>query len=153
MTDLNSQLGLTEAERTHMAARYNAERRFRFLGVAAIVASLGFLVFFLLSIFSQGFGAFFETRIRVDLILSKTELGLKDNYAPEDLRKAKYRNVIRKSLREAFPEALNRSEKRELYGLLGAGAEYELRDFVINDPDRINTLVSLWITSSDVLDL
>ena len=82
MTDIQHTNKLTSDALPGMAKRHGRETRFRLLGLAAIVASLGFLVFFLASIFSQGYGAFFESAIKVDVNLDPIELGLPENAIP-----------------------------------------------------------------------
>jgi phosphate transport system permease protein len=44
-----------------LARRYRAERRFRYYGLSAIVASLLFLSLLFISIFANGYSAFTQT--------------------------------------------------------------------------------------------
>ncbi len=153
MTDNATPSRLSSAAMPGVTERHRREKRFKRFGQGAILASLSFLAFFLLSIGLKGYGAFFETAIKVDLDLSHTELGLDEGFSNEDLAGVKYRTVVRDALRAMVPEASTRSDKRDLYGLVGAGAEYELRDFVLANPQLVGGTTSLWLTASDVTDL
>jgi phosphate transport system permease protein len=53
-----------EAVRASLKRRYARERRFRLLGLLAVVLGLGFVALLLLSIVSKGWTAFTQTYIR-----------------------------------------------------------------------------------------
>ncbi len=52
--------------------RYNAERRFKRLGLLAIFIALGFLVFLLSTIIGNGYSAFRQTVIQLDISFDKS---------------------------------------------------------------------------------
>ena len=56
-----------EAMRRQLRRRYAAERRFRLLGLAAILISVGFLAFLLVTMLASGLNGFTQTEIRLDL--------------------------------------------------------------------------------------
>ncbi|HWT13261.1 MAG TPA: phosphate ABC transporter permease PstA [Allosphingosinicella sp.] len=56
-----------EAMRRRIRRRYAAERRFRLVGLAAILVSIGFLAFLLVTMMANGIRGFSQTEIRVDL--------------------------------------------------------------------------------------
>jgi phosphate transport system permease protein len=56
-----------DAMRRHLRRRYAAERRFRLLGLAAILISVGFLAFLLVTMMANGLRGFTQTEIRLDL--------------------------------------------------------------------------------------
>lgn len=133
--------------------RHRGEERFRRFGLAAIAVSMSFLAFFLISIIGTGYGAFIQTAIKIDVDLTLLEIGLEEGFATEDLAKVRYRSVVRAGMRALIPEDLGRRESRALYRLIGAGAEFELRDKVLAQPDLVGSVVSFWLTSSDDVDL
>jgi phosphate transport system permease protein len=133
--------------------RHRGEERFRRLGLAAIAVSMSFLAFFLISIIGTGYGAFIQTAIKIDVDLTLPEIGLEEGFTSEDLAKVRYRSVVRAGMRALVPEDLGRRESRTLYGLMGAGAEFELRDKVLAQPDVVGSVASFWLTSSDDVDL
>src|SRR5687767_11408313 len=56
-----------EAMRRRIRRRYAAERRFRLTGLAAILISLGFLAFLLVTMLGNGLRGFSQTEVRLDL--------------------------------------------------------------------------------------
>lgn len=61
---------------TRIRRRYGAERRFKFIGLAAIVISLGFLAFLLGTMIWKGAGGFMETRVQVSIDFPASDLFL-----------------------------------------------------------------------------
>lgn len=133
--------------------RHRAEERFRRLGLAAIIASLSFLAFFLFSIIITGYGAFLQTAIKIDIDLTTSALSLDESFSEDDLLSLSYRSIVRAAMRTSVSEELNRRDSRALYQLLGAAAEFELRDHLLSEPGLVGSIISLWLTASDDVDL
>jgi phosphate transport system permease protein len=64
----------TTAMQRRVRRRYAAERRFRLMGLGAVVASAAFLAFLLVTMVSQGAGGFRETRVALPLDLRAAKL-------------------------------------------------------------------------------
>ena len=108
-----------------LARRYRAEKRFRRLGMSAIVCSMLFLSILFISIIGNGYSAFFQTYVKVDVFFDPEVL------QQDALNAADYQGLIKKSLRTMFPEVKKRSDKKSLYRLASPDAEYQLRDMVL----------------------
>jgi len=128
--------------------RYRAERRFRRLGLAAIVASLVFLSLLFASIISRGHGALFQTRIRLTVHFDP-QLFLES----EDVGQADFARLIKTSLYDLFPDVPGRSDKRQLYGLVSSGAAFQLRRMVLDDRSLIGTRQNVWVPADDDVDM
>ena len=139
----------TSQVKRSLKKRYAAEKRFRAYGVIAILASLGFLVILLTSIITKGWPAFTQTFVNLDVELNADTLGINGEASVRELRAANYNGLIRQSLKELFPEVTGRSELRDLYELISTGAEYQLADRVIANPDLIGSTLSLWVPADD----
>jgi phosphate transport system permease protein len=126
--------------------RHRAERRFRVLGLAAILLGLGFLGVLFATVLNAGASAFQQTAIKLDLEIAAPAPG-------DDPSRLDYQALVKKALREAFPDATTRREKRELYRLVSSGARFELRRQVLADPDLTGRPLSLWLTASDEVDM
>ena len=131
--------------------RYAAERRFRMYGLFAIAATLSFLALLLISIVSKGLPAFSQTYMQLDVMLDADTLGVDASDSAGQLRGGNYGGVTKAAMRERFPEAESRSDKKALYGLLSTGAEYELARRVIADPELIGQRLQLWVPADDEL--
>lgn len=153
MTDRASTSSLSATALPEVEKRHRSERRFRALGLSAILISLSFLAFFLISIVSTGYGAFLQTALKLDVNLEYDEIGLAEDFADNDLESLSYRSIVRAAMRATIPEDLNRRDSRALYQLVGAASEFELRDRILSEPDLIGSTASLWLTASDDVDL
>jgi phosphate transport system permease protein len=130
-----------------LSKRYRAEKRFRMYGLAAIIASLIFLSLLFISIIGNGYTAFQQTYIQLDVFFDPEELQ-KDALATAD-----YSGLIKKTLREIFPDVKGRRDKRTLYGMVSSGASFQLRDLVLNKPDVIGQTVPVWVKADDDVDM
>ncbi len=133
--------------KTGLARRYRAERRFRRSGVAAILGSLVFLLLLFISIVGNGWSAFQQTHIQLDVEFAPDLLN------QEDLSTADYPGLVKKSLRMQFPDAKSRGDKRSLYALVSSGASFQLRNMVIKDPSIIGKTMSIWVPADDDVDM
>jgi len=125
--------------------RYARERRFQWYGRMAVMIGFVFLIILLADIVSKGAPAFTQQYIRLTVDLDPEVLGLGDERDQETLYRGDYLSVIKSGLREMFPDVSGRREKLQLYRLVSIGAEYQLRDLVIEHPDWIGQTRELWL--------
>lgn len=130
-----------------LAKRYRAERRFRFYGLSAILVSIVVLALLFISIIGNGYTAFWQTRIRLDVTFDPEVL------QRNTLANADYDALVRAALQKFFPEVQDRQERRQLNGMISSGAAYELRDMALGDPDIIGKTVSVWVFADDDIDM
>jgi len=127
--------------------RYRSERLFRWYGIAAIVASIAFLSLLFISIFANGYSAFWQTYIQLEVHFDP-EIIEQDSLATAD-----YQGLVKQTLRNMFPDVKGRSAKRKLYGLVSGGAAFQLRDAVLNDPQIVGETLSIWVPADDDVDM
>ena len=130
-----------------LARRYRAERRFRFFGLAAIIASLVFLAFLFVSIFLKGYSAFQQTYIQLDVSFDSEFL------TQESLSSADYGGLVKRTLREMFPDVSGRKAKKMLYKLVSTGAAFQIRALALQDPEIIGKKRSIWVPADDDIDM
>jgi phosphate transport system permease protein len=130
-----------------LARRYRAEKRFRLYGQLAIAASLIFLSLLFISIGAKGYSALFQTFIKLDVFFDPEVLH------QESLATANYQGLVKKTLRDMFPDVKGRRDKRMLYGLVSSGASFQLRDMVLKQPDVIGKTRAVWIPADDDVDM
>lgn len=135
------------APSAQLKKRYRAEKWFQRLGFSAIVVSLSFVVFLFYTIFSDGFTAFTQTYIEIDVHFSG------EAFVGENLRAADFPGLVKQSLREMFPEVKKRQEKKLLYSLISTGATYQLQEMVKADPRIIGTRQKVWVPADDDVDM
>jgi len=145
----------TEIVRNSLERRYARERRFRAWGLIAVSAGFLFLLFLLLDIVNKAIPAFRSTEIRLTLPMDRNSLGLSGDAAldPQALQAVNWQGLIRKSLRQLFPQVKKRKHKKQLYRLISSGAEFDLRDQVAANPQWIGQpAVSVWLKADDDVD-
>lgn len=129
--------------------RYAAERRFKAAGLGCVFVGLAALVIMLGSIFMDGVGAFRQAYIKLDLHLDAEVLEISDSNSEAQWQSANYSGVIKKSLRERFPDIKSRKGKRMIYGLVSSGADFQLANYVREHNLPLNSTVSLWLPADD----
>ena len=144
---MNKQHGYknTELIQASLKKRYAREKRFQWYGRLAVLTGFVFLFILLFDIVSKGYPAFTQQFIKVTVDFDADRLGVEPGASEEVLYQADYLGVIKDSLREMFPEASGRQEKRQLYRLISIGAEYQLRDYVIENPEVIGKTQDIWL--------
>jgi len=130
-----------------LSRRYRAERRFRFYGLSAILLSILFLALLFVSIVGKGYSAFRQTHIKLDLFFDPAVL------QKEALVNADYPALIKAAVQDLFPEVDGRQDRRLLNNLISAGAGYQLRGMVLQDPGIVGRTVSVWVPADDEVDM
>ena len=136
-----------------IARRYRHERIFRSLGLGALLVGLGFLAFFFSTLIANGYTAFQQTRILLDIELNEVQLDPDGARDPDVLNRANYQALVRESLIGMHPEVSSRGDRRNLFALVSPGAALELRQTVVANPALIGTTQSIWLLADDDVDM
>lgn len=131
----------------HLVKRHRAEAGFQWMGRCAIALSLAFLVFMITSIFWQGKGALQTTEIALRVDLSA------DAIDPTDIRGTRFDKIIKTALRDTFPNATKRKEKKKLYRLVSIDAGFELRTQIERNVALLGGVQTVWVSASDDVDI
>ncbi|MFH0727950.1 MAG: phosphate ABC transporter permease PstA [Pseudomonadota bacterium] len=130
-----------------LSRRYWRERRFRFYGLLAIVASLIFLALMFASIIGKGYTAFQQTFIRLDVYFDPAVLN------EGSLADADYSRLLKNALGSLFPEVQERQLKRKLNGMVSSGADYQIREMVLKNNHIVGSNQTLWVPADDTVDM
>ncbi len=131
-----------------VAKRHRSERIFKATGLVAIAGGLLFLLFVLVSIGISGIGAFKKTYI--NLPVSST---IMQQVLDSGIDDADYYSLNRKALLERFPDISGRRDKRALYRLVSAIAEFEMKDQIVELAPTTNAPITIKFTASDDVDM
>ncbi|MFV2034778.1 MAG: phosphate ABC transporter permease PstA [Halocynthiibacter sp.] len=137
----------------NLGKRYRQERRFRLFGIGAVILGLSFLGFLFTTIVGNGYTAFWQTYIQVEIDFDASVIDPDDSRDPQILSSANYGRLIRDALLETFPEVSGRRDRRALKALVSTGAAYELRDLVMADPQLVGSSRMLWLLADDEVDM
>lgn len=133
--------------------RYAAEKRFRLLGMGAVMLGLLFVAILFIDIVGKGYTAFQQTYIRLPIRFDPVLIDPTGSRAPDTLAQADYRKLVRAALTARFPEVSGRRDKRALYQLLSPGAPQQLREWVLADPGLIGIESEVWLLADDDIDM
>ena len=150
MNNLNDSPGRTrtiDIVKKGLNRRYRKERRFRLFGFASVFISLSFLSLLFISIICNGYTAFQQTMIRLDVFL---DAGVIDK---DDLSNVNYARLIHHSLLSVCPDAKTHNDKRKLYGLVSINAAYMVQDYVAKNRDEIGHTIQMWVPADDDVDM
>ena len=133
--------------------RQASERRFRRLGLAAVVVALSALSVLFADIISKGYTAFRQTHIAITVFLDPAILDPTGAANPKELRRSDTQSVIRAAIRARFPEVSGRRDLRELYGLISQGAQFDLGDRLAADPGLLGQSLAIKVRASADIDM
>ncbi len=155
MTDASrSVLIANQKERVQesLRKRLRSERRFRAYGVLAISFAVLMLVFLIGTIISNGYPAFSQTWLKVDVTLEKDLIAPDGRTDPKTLREdGDFRAALIESLVAKF-KPNGREEERLLMAMFSTSAEETLQAHVIRNPNEIGRTVSIWVRASSDID-
>src|SRR5690606_2271465 len=144
---------MTDRAGRRLKARYAAERRFRLLGLGAILFSLLALAVLLVTIVSNGFTAFRQTHLRLNVEFSAEQIAPAGTTDPRKIMQGNYGAIVLAALQERFPEVQSRGERRRLQALVSAGGDWQLANMVAADPGLIGTRTQVWLPASSDIDM
>ena len=144
---------VTDADRArNVKKRHASEHRFKAYGMLAIALALGALAWLVISIASTGYTAFVQTRVQLDIYFDPQIIDASGTRDVTTLGKADYAALYRNAIRSQFAEVKSRRDRRELSRLISSGADLELREMVLSNPDIIGKRAKVWLTASDEVD-
>ena len=145
----------TEIVKRSLQKRYAREKRFQFYGRAAVTVGFVFLAMLVLDITIKAMPAFSATEIKLELALDRASLELpaEGEISQQMISAINFGGVIKKALRDAFPEITSRKQKKLLYRLVSGGAEFDLADRLSANPQLVgNASLALWVKADDDID-
>ena len=142
-----------ERVQASLASRYRAEKRFKAYGVISIILGLTFLLFLFTSIVSNGYTAFQQTYVKLNVTLDADSIDPEGTKDRETLRGADYGGLVKQTLRDMFPDVTSRRDKRALYSLISGGAAFQIQDAVLANPDIVGTEIEIWVPADDDVDM
>ena len=138
---------------TRIRRRYAAERRFRLYGILAIGFAVFMLGFLAITVVAQGYTAFWQTRIALDVNIDPAKVDPQNTRLPESLAQGDYQAVVRDSLRGLFPEVDSRADRKALNDFLSNAAGDDVRDMVLANPALVGTTQRIEVLASDDIDM
>jgi phosphate transport system permease protein len=105
------------------------------------------------SIISQGYTAFSQHFIGIEVFFDAEVIDPAGNRNPDDLASANYNAIVRDSMQRQFPDVTGRTETRRLTGIVSNAAPYELQRMVETNPAIIGRTEMVWVPAADDIDM
>lgn len=142
----------TEQVKKSLQKRYRKERNFRRLGFSAIVVAFLFLVLLFTDMIFKAIPAFTLNTVTMEVNFSPKVLKVDANADEEALKNANYRALMNATLRSEFPEVTKRADRMLLRKLMSSGAQYQLRDRLLEDPSLLGQTKPIKLLVDDDVD-
>ena len=140
---------MTKEER--LKKRHQAEKRFRFYGLASIFVALLFVAILVQNIFSKGSSAFKKTVITTEVFFDQELLEIQNGASTEEIMEADFYDIMIENLIKAYP-AKDRKEEDQLLKLFSGDAEIEIKKAFLKNNNLIGKTITLDLTASDDID-
>lgn len=153
MAQTNAADRTAETVATHLSRRYASERRFRTLGLGAIVLSVSFLVILLGSIVSKGWTGFIQTQIALEIAFDPQVIDPEGTRDPLTLETADYAALVRAAMSARLAPDADRNARRDLSAMVSTMGADQLRSMILAHPDLIGSKAMVWLLASDKMDM
>lgn len=153
-------ISTTERVSSSLKKRHRKEKRFKHIGLFAVLFGFLLVVILIGDITSKALPAFHQHWVKLDVNYQASWLNIdngidelsEQNPTAEQLKKANYRNVLKKSLYQMFPDVSGRKNKRKLTKLFSGNAEFSIKDNLIAFPALFDTNTQIWVRLDDDVD-
>ncbi|MDT9598429.1 phosphate ABC transporter permease PstA [Sphingosinicella rhizophila] len=130
--------------------RYAAERRFRLVGLGAVLLSAAFLAFLLINMLAKGLGGFTQTEIKLQIDFPNSALmldpaALKGDQAADALAGADIEGTVAAAARAQYGDDGPR--------LFSDSAWLRVRGRILDDPAMIGGTTTFWLPAESMIDM
>lgn len=149
--------------RAGLSARHAREKRFRFYGIAAICAALGFVAMLFVMILSKGLPAFTQANLVLDVHFDPAIITVEDKPVQQSgqsqadyqralsdwqrqLTMVNWNRVIEQAVRNAEPQTT--ADARQILSIVETNARFQLRDMYAANPDLLGQSVQVKMLAS-----
>ena len=115
-------------------------------GMMSILVAFGVLCLLVGSLVASGHKAFTQTQVTIDVHVDPEIIDV------EALPRGNFRRLLQDAMQELFPAVTGRADQQMIYRILSNGAQFSLRDRIVESPSLIGTTVSLTVPASDPYD-
>jgi len=153
-------LSTTEKVALSLKKRHQKERRFRNIGLSAVLFGFMLVVILIGDISTKALPAFHQHWVKLDVNYQSDWLSVDANLSgyelTQQLKTADFRKVLRNSIYPMFVNEqtpkLSRKEKRSVLKLFSSNAEFTIRYALLAAPEDFNETVSIWVRLDDDVD-
>ncbi|MCW8865539.1 MAG: phosphate ABC transporter permease PstA [Colwellia sp.] len=159
-TEASTASSTTEKVALSLKKRHQKEKRFKSIGLFAVLFGFMLVVILIGDITSKALPAFHQHWVKLDVNYQSDWLSVDDSSTQQvlakQLKSANYRKVLKNSVYQMFSTStgkkLSRKEKRQLFKLFSTNAEFTIKDALIAAPNQLNKQVTVWVRLDDDVD-
>ena len=155
MTDSTGRLSPQEAAKRVAATlgrRGSSEKRFRYLGVAAISTALMFLVLLFSGILSNGLPGMFQHYVTLEVYLGKERMDPQGDMSAASLYAGDSGKIVNESVLKALGEPKGRKAKKAARSIMSSASDQRLAQFSVANPELIGQTVPVKFALDDDID-
>ncbi|WP_412051049.1 phosphate ABC transporter permease PstA [Hoeflea sp. Naph1] len=167
MTDLTAENSVSASHKQNRSLfkvgertrkRHASERRFRRLGLAAVIFGILALVGLMASILSNGLSSFNQTYVTIDVFLDPAKLDKNGNRDPADIQKITTFTVnplIQAALKKTMEDRgieVDGVNAKKAFEMISKEAPADVRRYVLADPGEIGKTVSFELLANGRID-
>jgi phosphate transport system permease protein len=153
-------LSTTEKVTLSLKKRHQKEKRFKRVGLFAVLFGFMLVVVLISDITLKALPAFHQHWVKLDVNHNSDWLNVDDSSSQSLLSKqmktANYRKVLKNSIYQMFSttsdKKLGRKAKRQLFKLFSTNAEFTIKDTLLSSPRHLNKQISVWVRLDDDVD-
>ena len=135
-----------------IARRHSREKRFKFLGQAAISLAIFFLFFLFYLIVVNGVPGLFQHYISLDVKIDAKRIDPKGDFSDESFFAGEAAKIVNEALYEALDYPDGRTDKKTARSLLSSASDVRLVNFVKKNPELLDKTVRLKFALDDDVD-
>ena len=143
----------SEQAKKRLQQRYARERRFKLLGLGAVLLAALFLAILLITIIKDAIPVLRQHYVTVTVPLDPAEIDPEGKRTAASVSNANYGGLVKDYLRNQFPNVTSRREKKALYGIISSSANLTLQNMVMENPDLVGQPLKADVLLSDYADL
>jgi phosphate transport system permease protein len=138
--------------------RHASEKRFKMMGLAAVIFSIIALLGLMTSILSNGLSSFRQTYVTMEVFLDAAKLDKKGNRNPADIEKITtftIQPLLQAALKKTMEDrgiAVEGVDAKKAFELISKEAAAQLRWFVLDNPEYIGKSVTFDLLASGRVD-
>ncbi len=141
------------AMQKRIAKRYAAEKRFKFMGLAAVTLSTLFLIFLLITMLGNGFSGFLQTNAKLEIDFPTLTGGssaqsISGNGAKAAIRSLDLPGIVNTAIQEQYPTLNNNMDQN----LFSSGIEQRITKKLLNNPSLIEQKTIFYLPTDAAID-
>ncbi|MEM9879181.1 MAG: phosphate ABC transporter permease PstA [Pseudomonadota bacterium] len=157
LTSASSALWRSEQMQRRIAKRQVRDRRFKRLGLTAVLAAAAFIVVLLSVVITRAIPGLSQAQVSLEVYFDPLVIGATPDTAATVAGRtaivyANYGQLIAEAINRRFADVSDPDKQRQLRTLMSPGARAALRRKVLKNSDLIGTKQSVWLYLSDDAD-